>query len=243
MSKSGVTYRIVSDHLGSPRLVIDTSTNAVVQRMDYDEFGNVIQDTNPGFQPFGFAGGFYDQHTKLTRFGVRDYDAETGRWTAKDLILFAGGDTNLYSYALNNPTNLNDLDGRSPTILLNLLPYLPLLTAPLLAPPVQDALRDIIKELLDSLNNLFNEEVDSDVQEGDSCPVDPSKRHTPDQQALDELAKEAERRGVTPQEAEILKDWAREYGVPARGPEVHPNRPYGKNPHIHVGGRGHIPVK
>jgi hypothetical protein len=24
---------------------------------------------------------------------------------------------------------------------------------------------------------------------------------------------------------------------------VHPNRPYGKNPHIHVGGRGHIPVK
>jgi RHS repeat-associated protein len=84
MSKSGVTYRIVSDHLGSPRLVIDTSTNAVVQRMDYDEFGNLLpSSTNPGFQPFGFAGGLYDQHTKLTRFGARDSDAETGRWTAK----------------------------------------------------------------------------------------------------------------------------------------------------------------
>jgi hypothetical protein len=58
MMKGGVTYRILSDHLGSPRLVIDTSTNTITQRLDYDEFGNVILDTNPGFQPFGFAGGF-----------------------------------------------------------------------------------------------------------------------------------------------------------------------------------------
>jgi RHS repeat-associated protein len=64
--------------------------------MDYDEFGNVINDTNPGFQPFGFAGGLYDQDTKLVRFGARDYDASVGRWTAKDPISFNGGDTNLY---------------------------------------------------------------------------------------------------------------------------------------------------
>jgi hypothetical protein len=25
-----------------------------------DEFGNVLADSNPGFQPFGFAGGLYD---------------------------------------------------------------------------------------------------------------------------------------------------------------------------------------
>ncbi|MEO8135168.1 MAG: RHS repeat-associated core domain-containing protein, partial [Betaproteobacteria bacterium] len=111
MIKSGVTYRIVSDHLGSPRLVIDVATGTVAQRMDYDEFGNVSADTSPGFQPFGFAGGLYDRDTKLVRFGARDYDAETGRWTAMDPILFSGADTNLYAYVRSNPVNAIDPGG------------------------------------------------------------------------------------------------------------------------------------
>jgi RHS repeat-associated protein len=109
--KGGVTYRIISDHLGSPRLVVNVTTSALMQRMDYDEFGQVITDTNPGFQPFGFAGGLYDRDTKLVRFGARDYDAETGRWAIKDPILFAGGDTNLYGYVLNDPLNGIDPTG------------------------------------------------------------------------------------------------------------------------------------
>ncbi len=108
MIKSGVTYRIISDHLGSPRLVVDSFTGTVAQRMDYSEFGNVTFDSNPGFQPFGFAGGLYDQHTQLVRFGARDYDPSIGRWTTKDAILFAGGDTNLYGYVLNDPINFID---------------------------------------------------------------------------------------------------------------------------------------
>ena len=111
MVKAGVTYRIVSDHLGSPRLVVNTTDGTVAQRMDFDEFGNVTYDSMPGFQPFGFAGGIYDQHTKLTRFGARDYDAETGRWTAKDPIRFAGGDTNLFGYAALDPINFIDTNG------------------------------------------------------------------------------------------------------------------------------------
>lgn len=111
--KNGATYRIISDHLGSPRLVVDVTTGAIMQRMDYDEFGQVITDTNPGFQPFGFAGGLYDRDTKLIRFGARDYDPETGRWTAKDPILFNGGDTNLYGYVLNDPVNAIDPAGEN----------------------------------------------------------------------------------------------------------------------------------
>jgi RHS repeat-associated protein len=109
--KGGTTYRIISDHLGSVRLVVNVSDGTVAQRMDYDEFGNVLVDTNPGFQPFGFAGGLYDPETKLVRFGARDYDPETGRWSAKDPIRFAGGHANLYGYSINDPVNLFDPEG------------------------------------------------------------------------------------------------------------------------------------
>ena len=88
--KNGSTYRIISDHLGSPRFIVDIQTGAVVQRMEFDAFGNVALDTNPGFQPFGFAGGLYDSDTKLVRFGARDYDAEIGRWTSKDQFSLMG---------------------------------------------------------------------------------------------------------------------------------------------------------
>jgi len=70
MVRDGITYRIITDDLGSVRLVVNAATGAVAQRIDYDSFGNVISDTNAGFQPFGFAGGIYDAGTGLTRFGA-----------------------------------------------------------------------------------------------------------------------------------------------------------------------------
>jgi RHS repeat-associated protein len=109
--KGGNTYRIIADQLGSPRLVVDAATGAITQQIDYDEFGNVLQDTNPGFQPFGFAGGLYDKDTKFVRFGARDYDAVMGRWTSKDPLRFGGGDANLYGYVLGDPINHVDVAG------------------------------------------------------------------------------------------------------------------------------------
>ncbi len=106
-------YRIISDLLGSVRLVYDLTTETEVQRIDYDVWGNITNNTHPDLQPFGFAGGLYDQQTKLTRFGARDYDAETGRWTAKDPIGFEGGDYNLYGYVANDPVNFTDSQGLS----------------------------------------------------------------------------------------------------------------------------------
>ena len=111
MVQAGVTYRIFSDQLGSPRLVVNTSTGQIAQQIDYDTFGNVIKDSNPGFQPFGFAGGLYDQDAKLVHFDARDYDPSIGRWTAKDPTLFVGDDPNLYGYAFNDPLNLTDPSG------------------------------------------------------------------------------------------------------------------------------------
>ena len=69
------------------------------------------------------------------------------------------------------------------------------------------------------------------------------KKHTPDQQALNELGKEAKQNGgVSEKDAETLVNWGNEVGLPSRGPESHPNRPHGKEPHIHVGHNDHIPV-
>jgi len=107
----GEKFRIVTDQVGSVRLVINATTGAIVQRIDYDSFGSVVADTNPGFQPFGFAGGLYDHSTGLVRFGARDYDPISGRWTAQDPSSFFAGDSNLYRYAANNPVNLIDPDG------------------------------------------------------------------------------------------------------------------------------------
>jgi RHS repeat-associated protein len=61
--------------------------------------------------PFGFAGGLYDPDPGLVHFGARDYDPMIGRWVSKDPILFAGGQTNIYVYAGNDPINMIDPTG------------------------------------------------------------------------------------------------------------------------------------
>ncbi len=109
-TNSSGTFRIISDHLGSPRLIVNASTGSVVEEIDYDEFGVVTNDTSPGLTPFGFAGGLYDKDTGLVRFGVRDYDASVGRWMSKDPTRFVGG-MNLYGYVVNDPVNRRDPKG------------------------------------------------------------------------------------------------------------------------------------
>ena len=105
--RGGQTYRLITDHLGSVRLVVDVATGAVVQRLDYDGWGRVTLDTSPGWQPFGFAGGLYHPLTGLVRFGARDYDAAVGRWTTKDPLGFGAG-PNFYAYVSGNPITRTD---------------------------------------------------------------------------------------------------------------------------------------
>ena len=117
--ENGDKFHIAYNQVGSPRAVMDVNGN-VVKAVSYDSFGNIISDTNPSMQiAFGFAGGLYDVDTKLNRFGYRDYDAQSGKWTAKDPIGLAGGDTNILAYAGNDPVNFID-----PTGEFVFLPYL-----------------------------------------------------------------------------------------------------------------------
>jgi len=68
-------------------------------------------------------------------------------------------------------------------------------------------------------------------------------RNNAEQSALIEMAKSDKKAGVTPADAQAYRDLGKESGVPVRGPETHPKRPYGREPHIHVGPVDHIPVK
>jgi len=112
MVREGTLYRFVSDRRGSPRLIIDTGSGAIVQQIDYDEFGRVLEDSNPGFQPFGFGGGLSDPQTGLVRLHARDYDPETGHFTTPDPVGYAAG-TNLYLYVSGDPINRVDPSGLS----------------------------------------------------------------------------------------------------------------------------------
>ena len=51
MVKNGVTYRIITDHLGSVRYVVETSSGEIAQSLTYYEYGLVLSDNNPGLIP------------------------------------------------------------------------------------------------------------------------------------------------------------------------------------------------
>ena len=108
---AGQVYRVIANQVGSPVLIVNASTGAIAEQISYDAWGNITADSNPGFQPFGFAGGLYDPDTGLVHFGARNYDPETGRWITKDPILFAGASPNLYTYVVDDPVNLDDQIG------------------------------------------------------------------------------------------------------------------------------------
>jgi len=111
MTNNGQKYYLHYDQVGSLRAVSDAQQH-IVKEIVYDTYGNILSDSNPTLSvPFGFAGGLYDADTKLTRFGYRDYDAYTGKWTAKDPIGFGGGDSNLYGYVLGDPVGGFDPSG------------------------------------------------------------------------------------------------------------------------------------
>jgi RHS repeat-associated protein len=116
MVRGDKTYRIISDRLGSPRLVVNVNdVSDIPYRASYTAFGEATITGTADFIPFGFAGGLYDTDTKLVRFGARDYDPNVGRWVSKDPIRFDGG-VNLYVYVGNDPINRIDPSGLVPWV-------------------------------------------------------------------------------------------------------------------------------
>ncbi len=110
MERGGATYALLKDERGSVRFVVDVFSGVVAQALEYDPFGKVVSDTNPGFQPFGFVGAMHDPDTGLVHLGAREYDPETGAFTRRDPSGLEGGE-NQYAYAGGDPVNYWDPDG------------------------------------------------------------------------------------------------------------------------------------
>jgi len=111
VTNSEDSYFLLCDHLGTP-LVLATPEGHVVQTMQYDAFGNLLQVRGDAVRlPIGFAGGLFDADTGLTRFVWRDYDADIGRFTALDPMGERGGDKDWYGYCVDDPVNRVDVWG------------------------------------------------------------------------------------------------------------------------------------
>ncbi len=109
--KNDRTFVHIADLWGSHRLVVASDTGTVLHDVRYDEFGAISFDTAPGHQPFGFIGGLSESLTGLGKLGRRDYDPNSGRWSAKDPRGFSSRDSNHYIYGGGSPLNNIDVSG------------------------------------------------------------------------------------------------------------------------------------
>ncbi len=111
MTRAGQTYVYHRDGLGSITHLTDEA-GQVVQRYEYDAYGNIAAQLDPGFvQPYAFTGREWDPETGLYYYRARYYDPKIGRFISEDPIGFDGGDVNLYSYVGMAPTNWRDPSG------------------------------------------------------------------------------------------------------------------------------------
>jgi RHS repeat-associated protein len=114
-SYSTSIYYIHNDHLGTPKLLTNSSGQAV-WRATADPFGqaSVNEDVDGDGVSVVFnlrqPGQYYDGESGLYYNYFRYYDPETGRYITSDPIGLAGR-VNTYTYVLNNPLKYVDPTG------------------------------------------------------------------------------------------------------------------------------------
>jgi len=105
---SGVYYYL-PDGLGSTVALTD-GTGAIHTQYTYAPFGETTRTGTVTTNPFQFTGRENDG-TGLYYYRARYYHPVLQRFISEDPIEFAAGDTNLYAYVFNSPTNFTDPSG------------------------------------------------------------------------------------------------------------------------------------
>ena len=101
----------LTDINGSVRDIVNNSAT-VQDSITYDAFGNITAETNSANRGrYAWTGRELDVETGLQYNRARYYDAKIGRWLSQDPLGFDAGDSNLYRYVNNPPT-----DGMIPVV-------------------------------------------------------------------------------------------------------------------------------
>jgi RHS repeat-associated protein len=89
------------------------SSGSVANSYSYLPFGAELAETETISNPFEFVGqwGVMEEANGLDFMRARFYDNDAGRFISPDPIGLNGGDTNLYRYVNNSPSNLIDAEG------------------------------------------------------------------------------------------------------------------------------------
>ncbi|MFJ1376770.1 DUF6531 domain-containing protein [Capnocytophaga canimorsus] len=105
---NGKAYSIISDHIGTPILAVDTNGVKVWER-ELDIYGKVRKETkeNPNFVPFRYQGQYYDSEVDLCYNRFRYYDCNTGSYISQDPIRLAGNNPTLYGYVFDSNTEVD----------------------------------------------------------------------------------------------------------------------------------------
>ena len=105
--KTKAQYFIHNDHLGTPKLLTNTS-GTVVWQQHTTPFGEITETLATGIENLkSFPGQYRDSDTGYSYNYYRDYDASLGRYVQSDPIGLNGG-LNTYAYVGGNPVMLFD---------------------------------------------------------------------------------------------------------------------------------------
>ena len=105
--RSGTTSYYEQDAIGSVSSLSST-TGTLANSYTYDSFGKLSTSTGTLTNPFQYAAREFDPETGVYEYRARYYDQNVGRFISEDPLGFGGGNSNLYAYVGNNPTDFID---------------------------------------------------------------------------------------------------------------------------------------
>ena len=245
-NSTGTVSYLHHDQAGSTRLITG-STGTVTGKCTYSAYGTPTCEGTTT-TPLGYDAQYTSSDTGLVYMRAREYDPSTAQFLTVDPLEMYTGEP--YGYAGDNPLNYGDPRGLAGESIGEAPSCPPGICFPF--PNTKEteraieAAKELGHEIGHGIERVWNEVTGEGESSKAGTQTQPSSEcgeaYTGDQDALIKIAKEAKRNGLSPEDAEVLREWAEEYDVPFRGPEEHPGRPVGSQPHIHVGSQNHIPV-